>query len=88
MGDTVIRGNQKKVWRFVTVQPDHIPGQYICVQALDGHWEEPDPTDPMDDGWRDADVPVATRVVLMRMDKDGAMRNVHSPYNGDRLSQR
>lgn len=88
MSENVIRGSQKKVWRFLTVNPDHVAGQYICVQELDGHWEDPDPTDPDDNGWRDAEVPVSTRVVLMRMEKDGAMRNVHSPYNGDRFTQR
>lgn len=87
MSENVIRGNQKKVWRFVEVNIDHVPGQYICVQALDGHWE-PDPETPGEDLWVDAEVPVSTRVVLMRMDKDGAMRNVHSPYNGDRFTQR
>jgi hypothetical protein len=88
MSENVIRGGQKKVWRFLTVTPDHVPGQYICIQELDGHWEDPDPTIVDDDGWRDAEVPIATRVVLMKMDKDGGMRNVNSPYNGDRYTQR
>lgn len=90
MSESGFRGTQKKVWSFVTAVPDHTPGQYVCIQELDGHWEEPDfdTYGPEDDGWRDAVKPAPTRVVLMKME-NGAMRNVHSsPYNGDKYSQR
>lgn len=91
MAEHGFRGNQKKVWRFLSVTPDHEPGYYICIQELDGHWEEPNYAQygPNDNGWRDAEEPVATRVVRMEMLADGSMKNAHGGgYNGDRYSQR
>lgn len=70
--------NTKKVWSYLTAVPDHVPGQYVCIQELEGDWGEPhvDGHDAM--GWRDAEKPVATRVIIAKMDETGALRNIHS----------
>jgi hypothetical protein len=67
----------KKVWRYISVVPDHKPDHYICIQELDGDWGEPGVDGHDEDGWRDAEVPVATRVIRARMDETGALRNAH-----------
>lgn len=72
------RNDTKKVWRYISVTPDHVPGQYVCIQELDGDWGTPNVDGHDGEGWRDAEKPVATRVIVVRMDEDGALRNVNS----------
>jgi hypothetical protein len=82
------RTSNKKVWRFVSVILDHEKDKYICIQVLDGDWGEPN-TDGHDaQGWRDADLPAATRMVRVTIDELGTARTLHAPYSGDRVTLR
>ena len=81
--------NEKKVWRFLDVKPDHEAGTYVCLQELEGDWGTPNEGGHDEEGWRDADLPAVRRVVFMRRsDKDGSLKNRFPGYNGDRYAQR
>ena len=76
--ETFSRNNTKKVWRYVSVVPDHVPGQYVCIQELDGDWGTPNFDGHDAEGWRPSVEPVATRVIVAEMDESGALRNIYS----------
>lgn len=92
MAETSFRSSdkrdEKKVWRYLTAVPDHEAGHYVCVQELDGDWGTPNVDGHDANGWRDAEEPIATRVIVAKMGQDGALRNAFSPYNGNRFTQR
>lgn len=79
---------EKKVWRYLTAVPDHITGRYVCVQELDGDFGIPNEDGHDSEGWRDAEHPRSTRVIVVEMKPDGGLKNVFTPYAGNRQSQR
>lgn len=82
------RTGNKKIWRFVSVILDHKPGEYVCIQELDGDWGEPNVDGHNDQGWRDAELPAATRMIRVTIDESGTARTIHKPYDGDRETLR
>lgn len=87
---THVRRNytNKKIWRFVDIILDHEPDKYICIQELDGDFGEPNVDGHDENGWRDAELPAATRIIRVTMDESGTVRSANPPYNGDRLTLR
>ena len=76
--------SEKKVWKHVQIAPDPFePNQFFSVQELQGAhvWDDV----KKETFWEEAEEPRATRVVQMRIGKDGFAKNVNqASYNGPR----
>lgn len=74
------KSSDKKIWDFLApVSPDPFePMHAWVVQRLLGDFGTPGVDGHDETGWRPAALPAATRVVYMKMTKDGQMVNVFS----------
>jgi hypothetical protein len=76
--------SEKKVWKHVQIAADPFEqNQFFSVQELQGAhvWDEK----LSDTVWEEAEEPRATRVVLMKLGKDGFAKNVNqASYSGPR----
>lgn len=76
--------SEKKVWKHVQIAADpHEPNQFFSVQELQGAhiWDD----ELQETIWEEAVEPRATRVVQMRIGKDGFAKNVNqASYSGPR----
>lgn len=76
--------SEKKVWKHVQIAPDPFErNQFFSVQELQGAhvWDE----EKQETYWEEAEEPRATRVVQMKIGKDGFAKNVNqASYSGPR----
>lgn len=73
--------SDKKVWQHIQIAPDpFVQGQFYSVQELLGAhvWDD----EEQDTVFVPAELPAATRVVLMKLDETGFAKNVYGSYNG------
>lgn len=77
--NTAYKSNDRKRWEFVTgwACPFREGYSYI-IQRLQGDFGTPGEDGHDEYGWRPAQSPAQTRLVLMEMGDDGQVMNVHS----------
>lgn len=79
VNNTVYKSNDRKRWEFVTgwACPFRENHSYV-IQRLLGDVGTPGENGHDEYGWRPAPQPAQTRLVLMKMQDDGTLVNIHS----------